>query len=1046
MLDHGVEEWPLLSAQLRTWMAQSSDLTDPTNCIIDCLEIRGSVDPALMQAANEHVERETEALRLRLVNTEDGYRQYVDPETNPPLTYLDFSAEPDPTAEADAWMRADMARPIDPLRLCDAALLRTATDRFILYRRVHHAVVDGWSLALIHNRIAAVYTALAEGRTGEEGAFPSFQELLRSEAQYEQSKRFETDHAYWLTRFADRPEPVRLAGRSSAAVRVAHRRRADLGPARIASLRAAAGRFGVSWSDLVIGITAAYVGRMTNAAEVILGIPAPVRMSPQVRRVPGMTTNGLPVRVPMDPGTSVADFARQVSLELRQTLTHSRYPSAELARELGLLGTGRRLWGQVVNVMDFDYALTFAGASATVRTVSLSATDDLSVTFYRTSPDDAFELIVDAHPEIYSEEEAEAHLRRFLFFLDSVVKEDPGTPVREIALVSPEERARLQEWGTGPVHEIPHTAVHELVEAWAARTAQAPAIEFEDTVLSFAEVNERANRLARHLLALGAGPGQIVAFALPRSPDLHIAALGVLKAGAAFLPLDPAYPPSRLSFMVGDAKPALVVLNSITSGLAGELDARCLLLDHAEVAGTVRALPGQNLTDEERGAVFSPDQPAYVIYTSGSTGVPKGVMVRHSGVVNLVAAMVDRLDSGPGTRTLQFASSSFDAFVGEMTQSLLNGGTLVSAGAERLTPGPDLLRLVIEKRINDLVLPPSALEVMSPQAWPDGTTVSIVGEAASPTVIERWASVCTLINGYGPTEATVSTAMSTRLAPSQAAAPPIGKPLRNVRAYILDDRLDLVPAGAVGELYVGGAGVTLGYLGRDVLTAERFGDDPFAGPGARTYRTGDLVRWTADGELTFVGRNDDQVKVRGFRIELGEVETALARSPGVARAAAAVREDQPGDRRLVAYIVADPGVEPDPERLRARLAAGLPAHLVPSMIMQVADLPLTASGKLDRGALPSPSQATTAASRPPDTAREKFMVELFAAILGAEPPGVDDSFFDIGGHSLSAVRLLARIRKAVGVELTVRELFETPTAAGLARLVDDALRKQTEAS
>ncbi|MEU1879725.1 amino acid adenylation domain-containing protein [Streptosporangium sp. NPDC020072] len=1041
-----MEEWPLLSAQLRTWMAQSSDLTDPTNCITDCLEIHGPVDPAVMRAANERVEHEAEALRLRLVSTEDGYRQYVDPAGNAPLVYLDLSAEADPVAEADAWMQADMRRPIDPLRLCGAALLRTAADRFVLYRRVHHAVVDGWSLALIHNRLAAVYTALAEGRASEDGAFPAFQELLSSEKQYEESRRFETDHAYWLSRFADRPDPVRLAGRSSSAVRIAHRRRADLGPARIAGLRAAADRFGVSWSDLATGITAAYVGRMTNADEVVLGIPAMARMTPQVRRVPGMTTNGLPVRVPMVPGTSVADFARQVSLELRQTLKHSRYPSAELARETGLLGTGRRLWGQVVNVMDFDYALDFAGATATVRTISLSAADDLSVTFYRTSADDTFELIVDAHPEIHSVEETEAHLRRFLFFLDSLVLEEPGTPVHEVPLVDPAERARLREWGTGPVHEIPPTAVHELVEAWAARTARAPAIEFEDTVLSFAEVNERANRLARHLLSLGAGPGQIVAFALPRSADLHITALSVLKTGAAFLPLDPAYPAARLSFMVGDAKPALVVLNSVTAGLAAELDARCLLLDHAEVAEAVRTLPGRNLTDEERGAVFSPDQPAYVIYTSGSTGVPKGVVVRHSGVVNLVAAMVDRLGSGPGTRTLQFASSSFDAFVGEMTQSLLNGGTLVSAAAERLTPGPDLTRLVTEKRINDLVLPPSALEVMSPQEWPGGTTVSIVGEAGSPAVIERWSPVCTLINGYGPTEATVSTAMSTRLSPSQADAPPIGRPLRNVRVYVLDDRMELVPAGAVGELYVGGAGVTLGYLGRDVLTAERFGDDPFAGPGARLYRTGDLVRWTADGELTFVGRNDDQVKVRGFRIELGEIEAALARSPGVAGAAATVWGDQPGDRRLVAYVVADPGAEPDPERLRARLAAGLPAHLVPSVITRIAGLPRTASGKLDRRALPPPQQVTAVASRPPVSAHERLMVELFAAILGAEPPGIDDSFFDLGGHSLSAVRLLARIRKTVGVELTVRELFDAPTPAGLAGLVDDALRKQTETS
>ncbi|MFI6448422.1 amino acid adenylation domain-containing protein [Kitasatospora sp. NPDC050543] len=1029
----------MLSAQLRTWMAQSSDLTDPTFCISDRLDIRGPVDPDLMRAAHERVEQEAEALRLRLVSTEDGYRQYLAPVGDSPLHHVDVSAEPDPQAAADAWMRADMERPADPARLCTTALLRTAADRFTLYRRVHHAVLDGWSLALVHNRTAAVYTALAEGRSPAEGALPGFRVLLESEEQYAGSKRYAADRDYWLARFEDRPEPAQLTGRWSTTARIAHRRRAELGPDRVARLRSTADRLGVSWSDLATGIAAAYVGRMTNAAEVVLGTPTPARLSPQVRGVPGMTTNGLPVRVPMTPGTSLADFARQVSLELRRTQLHSRYPSAELARELGLLGTGRRLWGQVVNVMTFDYELDFAGSPASVRTISLAPADDLAMTFYRTSADEDIELIVDAHPELHGPRETEAHLERLLFFIDSVTAADPGTPVEELPLVGDTERERLRAWGSGPVHEIEDTTVHGLVEAWARRSPQAPAVEFEQQVLSFAQLNERANRLARHLLAQGVRPGQVVAFALPRSPELHIAALGVLKAGAAFLPLDPSYPLARLSFMVGDAAPALVLLHSDTAALAEELDAPCLVLDHGEVARALAQLPGDDLGAQERGGAHSPGAPAYVIYTSGSTGVPKGVVVRHSGVVNLTAAMVDRLGSGPGTRTLQFASSSFDAFVGEMTQCVLNGGTAVCAPAERLAPGPELLRLVVEKQINDLVLPPSALEVMAPEEWPAGTTVSVVGEASSPTVIERWAPVCRLINGYGPTEATVSTAMSTRLSPSQAGAPPIGRPLRNVRVYVLDAGLRRVPAGAVGELYVAGAGVTLGYLGREELTAERFVEDPFGAPGERMYRTGDLVRWAGDGELTFVGRNDDQVKIRGFRIELGEVEAALVRSPGVARAAATVREDQPGNRQLVAYVVPAPGAGLDPARLRTRLAAGLPAHFVPSLIVAVEDLPRTANGKLDRKALPAPRPATTAQRRPPGTERERELAELFAGILGIEPPGVDDSFFDLGGHSLSATRLLGRIRKLTGVELTVRELFAAPTVAGLAKLVDDSL-------
>ncbi|GHF52418.1 hypothetical protein GCM10010218_37350 [Streptomyces mashuensis] len=1047
MPEFDAPEWPLLSAQLTTWLARSGDPAAPSFSISDCLDIHGPVDPSLMDAAHERVLQEAEALRLCLVETDDGYRQHLAPVTQFPLVHLDFGDRPDPRAAADAWVRADMERPADPARLCTTALIRTAPDRYVLYRRVHHAVLDGWSLALVHNRTAAVYTALAEGRPCDDGALPPFRLLLESEEQYTQSKRFAADRAYWREKFPTAPEPVQLSGRWSTTGRPAHRRRTELGADRLARLRKAAEQLGVGWSDLATAAVAGYVGRMTGASEVVLSIPAPARLTPQVRGVPGMTTNGVPVRVPVGPGTTLAGLARHVAGELRQAHLHARYPATELARELGLTGTGRRLHGQVVNVMAFDYALDFAGSPATVRTVSLSPADDIAVTFYRTSGDaDAMELLLDAHPDLYGPEETGAHLARLLRFTDALADAvtgaaGPETPLDDVPLVGPEEREQLLAWGAGPVHDIPATTMHGLVESWAARTPQAPAVEFEDTVLSFAELDERANRLARHLLAQGVRPGGIVAFALPRSPELHVAALGVLKTGAAFLPLDPSYPLSRLAFMVSDAAPELVLLHSATASLEDELGVRCLVLDHAEAGEALAGLPGGPLTDEERGGPCDPGAPAYVIYTSGSTGVPKGVVVRHSGVVNLTAAMVDRLGSGPGTRTLQFASSSFDAFVGEMTQCVLNGGTAVSAPAERLVPGPELLRLVKEKQVNDLVLPPSVLAVLSPEEWPAGTTISAVGEASSPTVIERWAPVCRLINGYGPTEATVSTAMSTALSPAQAAAPPIGRPLRNVRAYVLDPQRRLVPAGAVGELYVGGAGVTPGYLGRAELTAERFVEDPFGAPGDRMYRTGDLVRWTADGELTFVGRNDDQVKIRGFRIELGEVEAALSRSPGVARAAATVREDRPGDKQLVGYVVPEEGARLVPERLRSRLAAGLPAHFVPGLIVVVDDLPRTGSGKLDRKALPAPTPTATAGGRPPATELERELAGLFATILGIAEPGADDSFFDLGGHSLSATRLLGRIRKRTGVRITVGELFATPTPAGLAGRVEAALAR-----
>ncbi|MEU9156831.1 amino acid adenylation domain-containing protein [Streptomyces sp. NPDC048417] len=1035
---HSREIWPLLGAQQGIWFAQSADPASTAYSISDCLDIHGPVDPDLVRAAHSRVEQEAQALRLRFAAGDEGPVQYLDESASSALHYLDVSAEQDPVAAAETWMAADGTRPVrlpdDPL--CTTALFRTAPDHHILYRRVHHLLLDGWSLALLHNRTAAVYTALARNRPVDDTPFLPWRTLLEDETEYRSLPRLGRDRTYWVERLRGHQDPVRLTHAPAAASRPAHRRRAAVAPRTLGRLREVAETLGVARQDLLLAVTAAYTVRMTAAREIVLGVPLTARLGRNQRDVPGMTTNGLPIPLAVDPDGSLAELAHRTQAAVREAGLHSRYRSEDLIRELGLIGTRRSLWGPVVNIMDFPYDLGFDGHPATVRNVSRTAVDDLSVTFFRTSSQDRMELLVDAHPDRYGPAEVEAHLERLLFLLDSAARADwHGTPLSELPLTSPAERERVLAWARGPECPIADVSVHGMVEKWAARTPQAPALEFEDRVLSFAEVNGRANRLARRLAAAGVGAGHRVAFALTRSADLHVAALGVLKTGAAFVPLDPSYPLPRLAFMVDDAKPTLVLLHSATAHLGPALGTEYLRLDDPEVVRELRELPDHDLTEDETGG-FRPDQPAYVIYTSGSTGVPKGVVVPHRGVVNLTAAYVDRLDAGPGTRTLQFVSSSFDAFVGEMTQSLFNGGTLVGAPAERLVPGPELTALIGEKHINDLVLPPSALEVMAPEDMPPGVIVSVVGEACKPTVVERWAPVCRLFNGYGPTETTVATAMSEQLEPAPPAGiPPIGRPLRNVRTYVLDARLEPVPTGAVGQLYVAGAGVTAGYLGRDDLTAERFLEDAFGPPGARMYRTGDLARWTADGELVFVGRDDDQVKVRGFRIELGEVETALARCPGVAQAAAAVHDGEQGDRRLVGYVVAEPGARPDPAGLRQRLADELPAHLTPHLVTVVDALPRTLSGKLDRKALPAPVVPSAAAARRrmPRTATEEILAGLFAETLGLPQVGIDDSFFDLGGHSLSATRLRGRVRRRLGAQVSVRDLFEAPSVAGLAR-------------
>ncbi|MFD9903060.1 condensation domain-containing protein [Streptomyces sp. NPDC059063] len=430
MLNREDADFPLLAPQLRTWAAQSDDLSNPVYCICDYLDIRGPVDPVLMSSAHEFVEEEAEALRLAVITVEGEHRQFLRDKTTP-LELLDLSAESAPAAAATAWMESDARRPVDPDQLCTSALVKVADDHFILYRRVHHAVVDGYSLALIFNRTAAVYTALAHGLPPGGSGFPPYTHLLEADAAYRDSKSFARDREHWQRKMAGRPEPVSLAGRAGG-LAIGRRRTAELAPDAVGRLQRAADDLGVTWSDLAVSAMAAYVARTTGARELLLGLPTGGRLSPQVRNVPGMTMNILPLRLSVDTATPLGDFAKEVSREIREVLLHSRYPTAEISRELAEKGDGARLWGPMVNVMRFDYALDFAGAHAVLRTVSLPLTVDLTVYFFQTSADGATDVMLDAHPELYSPAETAGHMEGILSLLRALETAGPRTAVGDI--------------------------------------------------------------------------------------------------------------------------------------------------------------------------------------------------------------------------------------------------------------------------------------------------------------------------------------------------------------------------------------------------------------------------------------------------------------------------------------------------------------------------------------------------------------------------------------------------------------------------------------
>ncbi|MGW2331076.1 amino acid adenylation domain-containing protein [Streptomyces sp. NPDC001700] len=574
----------------------------------------------------------------------------------------------------------------------------------------------------------------------------------------------------------------------------------------------------------------------------------------------------------------------------------------------------------------------------------------------------------------------------------------------------------------------------QALEARADAVPEATALEFNGEELSYRSVHERANRLARHLVARGVGPDRVVAVMLPRSADLRVTLLAVLKAGGAYLPLDPEHPLERTAFMLAEARPAVLVTSRESAAHADGLDIPHIVLDDPGTATELERHPAGHLRDGERLGTVRPENLAYIIYTSGSTGRPKGVQVPRRALHNLLEAMAGRLSLGPGDRMLSVTTPTFDMSLPELFLPFYTGACAVVAPKATGQDPQELGDLIRSRGVSLAQATPTHWHMLA-TVTPDvlhGLRILIGGEALSEkltaTLLELGADV---IQWYGPTETTVWSTVHPVIGPDDAAV--VGTALRNTGLHVLGDDLAPVPPGAEGELYIAGDGVTRGYLNRSALTAERYVANPFGPEGSRMYRTGDVVRRRPDETLEYVGRSDHQVKLHGFRVELGEVEAAIELSEDVAQAAATVREDRPGDRRLVAYVTAEPGREPSSKELRLFVADRLPLYMLPSAVVVLDEFPLTPNGKLDRKALPAPVVEQTHMVETHLTESELMLSYLFGQVLGVDQVGPHDSFFDLGGSSVLAARLISRVKSDLGRDLSIRMLVESPTAAELSR-------------
>ncbi|MFF9088257.1 non-ribosomal peptide synthase/polyketide synthase [Streptomyces sp. NPDC014991] len=1041
---------PLSFAQHRLWMVNAIEEAGALYNLPLATRLRGTLDAEALRAALADVVARHEVLRT--LYTERGglpHQRVLDPaEACPDLRVVTVSESALDGAVAAAVRHEFRLDAELPLR---ATLLALGPDDHVLVLVLHHIAGDAWSMRPLARDLAEAYAARRSGSAPQWAPLPVqyadyalWQRDLLGDVRDPHSEAAR-QAAYWKDALAGLPDALELPAARTRPAEASHR--GSLVPFEVdgplhQELLALARSGRVTLFMVLQAALAALLTRCGAGTDIPVGTPVAGRTDAAADDLVGFFVNTLVLRT----DTSGDPTFRELLDRVRETdlaaYAHQDLPFEQLVRQLGVeRSLARHPLFQVMLVLDAfqrDGAtldgLTAGGVARPDTGEHGTAKFDLSlrVTEHRGPDGEPAGLTgtLAYATDLFDRPTAQAMTARFTRLLKEVAAA-PHRALGDLDIPTLEKDLETAPYG-GPAAG-PGGLIPRMIEEQAARTPDAPAVSGVGGTLTYAELNERANRLARLLVRQGAGPERIVALMVPRSPDMVVAVLAVLKSGAAYLPLDSEYPADRIAYMLDDAAPALALTTTaVQDRLPTAPAATRIVLDEPATRATLAGLAADDLTHADRTAPLTARTPAYVIYTSGSTGRPKGVVVEHRGVPNLVRARIEPYAMGPGSRVLQFASLSFDAALSEICTPLACGACLVLGPADMLDQVAELPELIRAQGVTHATLPPAVLARLPEDALPSVRTLVIAGEAPPEGLVARWATGRRMFNCYGPTETTVSCTMAGPL-PARPGIPPIGGPLPNLRVHVLDDRLTPVADGEPGELYVAGAGVARGYLGRPALTGERFVADPFGPAGTRMYRTGDVVRRRADGALEFVGRADGQVKIRGLRVELGEVEAALAACPGVGQAVAAVREDEPGRPRLVGYLAAAPGAGLDTTAVRAGLAEALPEYMVPSALVVLDRLPLTVNGKIDRAALPAPAASAGPAGtdNAPRTAREELLCRIVAEVLGLPRVGTRDNFFALGGDSITALQVASRAREG-GLAVSPRDMFRHQSVAELA--------------
>ncbi|HEX7185752.1 MAG TPA: amino acid adenylation domain-containing protein, partial [Thermoanaerobaculia bacterium] len=1064
----GAGEGPLSFSQERVWLFERLQPGSSVYNLPVVVRLTGDLDVEALRRSFAEVVRRHSALRVIFREADGEPRQVVTPAGPLPLPVVDLSALPAPHCDQETGQRLleEVDRPFDiecgPLfRLL---LLRLGNREHVLSATMHHIVSDGWSTRVLVGETGALYEAFVQGRPSPLPELPiQYVDFALWQRQRLAGPELAGHLDFWRRELAGAPTVLELpTDRPRPAVeshRGAHQP-FTWSAATTAAIQALARQSGATPFMALLTAFHTLLHRYSGADDVLVGSVHANRNQVDLEKLIGFFINAQVFRLRFVEGEGFADLLERVRATTLAVHAHRDLPFELLLGELGVeRSLAHHPLFQVMLVLQNAPLGELRLPGLTFSPVDLPRTAaNFDLTLYLFETGDGLAGLIEYASDLFDAPTVARFLSHFQALLEAVAA-DPALPVDRIPLMNEAERHQvLRAWNDTEQPALVETTdarVQELFEEQAGLRPDHPAVIRGAERLTYRELDRRANRLARHLQSLGVGPGNFVGLLVERRPEMLVGILGILKAGGAYVPLDPASPPERIDFMLRDSAARVLVTGEPFSSMVTPPGGLAVCLDRD------RALL-DNLSGEPVPNRSAAGDPAYVIYTSGTTGQPKGVVVSHRSLAGYTRAAAEEIGLGPEDRVLQFASISFDTSAEEIFPCLASGATLVLRTDAMLDSAAGFLAACGSWGITFLDLPTAYWHQVTSEIArvrleiPRSLRhVIIGGEAARADRWAEWAEAVgdavELVNTYGPTETTIVASQSrlTRLAGTGLAGGrvPIGRPVPNARLYVLDRFLQPVPIGVVGELYIAGQGVSLGYLGRPGLTAEKFLPDPFAeAPGARCYRTADLARFRADGELEYIGRADRQVKIRGFRVELGEIEAALGQHPGVRDVAVVIREDRPGDMRLAAYVASRAHEEAEPEEtelspsaLRTFLAQRLPEYMIPADWVFLEALPLTPNGKVDRKALPAPERHDDGIVREaPRTATEIRLAEIWTEILGLETLGREESFFELGGHSLLATRIFSRVREAFRTDLPLRVLFEVPTIAGLAERIDAA--------